>query len=243
MIVYGGILAGGIGSRMSQSGVPKQFMDVGGVPVFVRTLRRFLEMEELAGIVVAMHADWCDYAREILDRHKLDMSRIDMVDGGSTRFESLVNLAIGCRESAGRVGYSGRVLMINHDCARPFVSMEILKRNVSMMKEGGVDMVTTSIPTIDTVLLSRNGSVGDCVPERSTVFLDQGPQTVDVGHFLDLVDALSETERGRYMEAGRLYMEKGFKVGIAPGNRYNFKLTTPFDMAVAEKLLSDKVIA
>ena len=242
MFVYGGILAGGIGSRMSQSGVPKQFMDVGGVPVIVRTVRRFLQFDGLSGIVIAMHPEWREYAQKILGRNGIDSALIDMVDGGATRFESLINLARGCIAAARENGDAGRVLMINHDCARPFVSLDILKSNVSALVDGGFDMATTSIPTIDTVLISRDGIVGDCVPERSTVFLDQGPQTVDAAHFLGLVETLSKKDRERYMEAGRLYMEKGFKVGIVPGDRNNFKLTTPFDMAVAERLLADGTV-
>ena len=59
MKTYGGILAGGIGSRMAtKDGLPKQFLEIGGVPVIVRTVRRFLECSGLDGIVIAMHRDW-----------------------------------------------------------------------------------------------------------------------------------------------------------------------------------------
>lgn len=242
MSVFGGILAGGVGSRMSQGGLPKQFMEVGGVPVIVRTLRRFLALDVLDGLVVAMHAQWREYAEKMFNRYEINMSRVSMVDGGATRFESLICLANGCLSDARKKGFTDRVLMINHDCARPFVSLDILNNNVRALTDLGFDMVTTSIPTIDTVLLSSDGMIGDSVPDRPTVFLDQGPQTVDVEHFLELVGTLTEEERERYMEAGKLYMEKGFKVGIVAGDRYNFKLTTPFDLAVAERLLSDGVI-
>ena len=240
---YGGILAGGIGSRMSGAGKPKQFLDVGGVPVLVRAVRRFLELDDLAGVVLAMHPDWRDHSLGVLRTHGIDVSRVEIVSGGPSRFESLVNLANGCSASAARRGAEGRVLMISHDCARPFVSVDILRRNVAALLDGGCDMATTSIPTIDTVLLSSDGNRGDCVPERSTVFLDQGPQTVDVAHFLGLVERLSREERERYIEAGRLYMEKGFNVRIVAGDRGNFKLTTPFDMVLAERLLAEGLIS
>lgn len=236
MKTYGGILAGGIGSRMAtKDGLPKQFLEIGGVPVIVRTVRRFLECSGLDGIVIAMHRDWREYAAELFARHGLEMGRIEMIDGGDTRFESLVNLAEGCLVMAERVGERDEILMINHDCARPFVSVDILQRNIAAAQE--YDMATTSIPTIDTVLISKDGKVSDCVPERATVFCDQGPQTIKVRHFLNLVETLSAAERQRYMEAGRLYIDKGFKVAIVEGNRYNFKLTTPLDVVVAEELL------
>lgn len=239
MKVFGGILAGGIGARMAAAnGLPKQFLKVGGVPVLIRTLKRFFELEELDGLVLAMHPSWKDYTTSLLAEYGLEAGRVTIIDGGATRFDSLVNLARACeRLSEG----DPDALLINHDCARPFVSTEILRANIAAL--ANYDMTTTSIPTIDTVLLSADGKCSDSVPERSTVFLDQGPQTINVKHFLELVSSLSEEERLRYMEAGRLYLEKGYRVGIVEGSRNNFKLTTPFDLSFAEALLERGIIS
>lgn len=234
--VYGGILAGGIGSRMAtRDGLPKQFLKVGGIPVIVRTLRRFFECPGLERIVIAMHRDWREYAQTLFAGYEINVGDVVMIDGGATRFESLVNLAKACVADAEDAGENGEILMINHDCARPFVTVDILKANVSAVSR--YDMATTSVPTIDTVLLSKDGMTSDSVPDRSTVFCDQGPQTIRVRHFLSLVAKIPLVERSRYIEAGRVYLERGFKVGIVAGDRNNFKLTTPFDMAVAEQLL------
>ena len=242
MRTYGGILAGGTGTRMGAAGgLPKQFLEVGGIPVIVRTLRRFLEVGELEGVVVAMHPSWRDFTVEMLSRNGVDVAKVTIVDGGATRFDSLVSLAEACAAAADAAGDAGELLMINHDCARPFVSAEILRANIAAASE--YDMATTSVPTIDTVLLSKDGKVSDCVPERATVFLDQGPQTVRVRHFLSLVAALSAEERAKYMEAGRLYIDRGYRVGIVPGSRNNFKLTTPFDLKLAESLIREGVLA
>ncbi len=235
-MVFGGILAGGLGTRMSDSGLPKQFLKVGGVPVIIRTLRRFLSCEKLSYIVVAMNESWIDYCYSLMKENGIDLSRISIICGGETRFESLLCLANECKRIADEQKDT-QVIMINHDCARPFVSKRILNDNLEMLKD--FDMVTTSVPTIDTVLLSSDGKLSDCVPERSTVFLDQGPQTIDVTHFLSLVEGMSKDEREKYMEAGRLYIDKGLRVGIVKGERENFKLTTQFDLSLAEMLLKN----
>lgn len=241
-MLFGGILAGGIGVRMETAGgLPKQFLEIGGKPVIVRTLLRFFEVKELDGVMVAMHPSWHDYSLDLLSRNGIDVSRVTIVPGGATRFESLVNLAKACVAAAEDAGDAGETLMISHDCARPFVTSEILRTNVAAT--AAYDMVTTSVPTIDTVLLSADGQISDCVPERSTVFLDQGPQTMRVRHFLSLVAGLSAAEREKYMEAGQLYIDKGFRVGIVPGSRCNFKLTTPFDLKLAELLIREGVLA
>lgn len=229
----GGILAGGIGSRMNEGGLPKQLMEVGGMPVIVRTIKAFLDCPKLDFVFVAMNAKWRDYADELIDKAKVGRSRLELIDGGATRFDSLVNLSCASLEkSAGE-----DCVLLNHDCARPFVSQRILSDCLSSI--GSYDMVTTSIPTIDTVLVSKDGKRSDCVPERSTIFCDQGPQAFRVKQFLDLVNSLSVEEKGKYMEAGRMYLDKGLSVGIVPGERTNFKLTTPFDIILAEAMIKE----
>lgn len=233
---FGGILAGGIGSRMSNGGLPKQLMDVGGVPVIVRTIRSFLSCGRIDFLFVAMNAQWRDYADQLLIDYGLSHERIRLIDGGQTRFDSLINLSAACREESG----GEECILLNHDCARPFVSQRILNDCLTMIAD--YDMVTTSVPTIDTVLVSSDGKKSDRVPERSTIFLDQGPQAFRVKQFHSLVNALTEGERARYMEAGKLYLDKGLSVGIVPGERTNFKLTTPFDMVVAEAMIKEGLI-
>ena len=235
-MVIGGILAGGLGTRMAGGGLPKQFLKVGGKPVIIRTLERFLNNRYIGKVVIAMNADWMDHCREMIAEYGLDNERVSIIQGGESRFDSLLCLAKECARIGDECG-ADDVLMINHDCARPFVSDRILCDNITQMAE--YDMITTSVPTIDTVLLSKDGKVSDCVPDRPTVFLDQGPQTIRVGHFLKLVDTLTPEEQQKYIEAGRLYIEKGYRVGIVIGERENFKLTTPFDLKLAEMLLMD----
>ena len=233
-MIFGGILAGGIGSRMSQTGLPKQFLQLGGVPIIVRTVRRFIEFGKFDRIIITMTETHFEYAQNLLKEHGIEMGRIQLVVGGPSRFESLLCL---CRAAEAALPPDEEALIVTHDCARPFVSLKILADNLAGMEE--FDMVTTSVPTVDTVLISEDGRVGTRVPDRHTIFCDQGPQTLRVRHFLKLVDSLSEDEHARYIEAGRLYMEKGFHVGIVAGDRMNFKMTTPFDMTVAECLLKE----
>ena len=236
MRCYGGILAGGIGSRMNNGLMPKQLMDVGGIPVVIRTIRVFLECSCLEKVLVAMNEQWRDFAEDLIDKHGVDRSRLQLITGDETRFDSLVNLS----QAALLYNNGEDCILLNHDCARPFVSQRILADCLAMVGDYG--MVTTSVPTIDTVLVSLDGKKSDCVPDRSTIFLDQGPQAFRVKQFLELVATLSANERGKYMEAGRLYLDRGISVGIVLGERINFKLTTPFDMVLAESLIKEGFI-
>lgn len=233
---YAGVLAGGIGSRM-ESKLPKQFLKINNVPIIIRTLRTFLASPETDKIVIAMNPQWMDYFNEMLKEYNMNTSRMIIISGGTTRFLSMVNIVDACIADLGDCFCEDDLLCI-HDCARPFFTEKIIKDNFDGVKE--FDMVTTSVPTIDTVLIAKNGNESSYVPERSTVFCDQGPQTFRIKQFKEIQSGLTQEETDSYMEAGRMYLEKGKRVGIVPGDRMNFKITTEFDMVLAELLIKDK---
>lgn len=236
---FAGILAGGIGSRMERS-VPKQFLDIAGVPIVVRTLRTFFTVPCVDRIVLAMNPQWTNYCRDLLQKHDIDLARVDMIPGGATRFLSMTNIVDRCIELVGDKLADGDLLCI-HDCARPFVSQRIVEDNYRMVAD--YDMVTTSLPTIDTVIIAEDGKTESSVPVRSTVFCDQGPQTFRLKDFKRLQSALSPEETSALIEAGKMYLAAGKSVGIVPGDRMNFKITTEFDLTLAECLLRDGVKA
>lgn len=233
---YAGILAGGIGSRM-KTDLPKQFLKIAGIPVMVRTIRAFKAAPAVDKIVLAMNPDWIDYSTEMLKEYGIDLSDIILISGGTTRFLSMVNIVDACIKDSGGKLTSNDYLCV-HDCARPFVSQRIIEENFTLAKD--YDMVTTSVPTIDTVLIAENGRESSRVPDRSTVFCDQGPQTFKIKQFKEIYSKLTQKEIDSYIEAGRMYLEKDLRVGIVEGERLNFKITTDFDMSLAELLMKNK---
>ncbi len=232
---YAGILAGGIGSRM-ESKIPKQFLKIADIPIVVRTINTFLSSEDIDKVILAMNPQWMEYCINILKEYNVDIDKIIIITGGATRFLSMVNIVDAAIADLGGEPTEKDFLCI-HDCARPFVSKKIIEDNFMLVKE--YDMVTTSLPTIDTVLIAENGKESSCVPERSTIFCDQGPQTFNIKEFKNIQLNLTQDEIDSYMEAGRMYLEKGLHVGIVTGDRMNFKITTEFDMVLAELLLKD----
>lgn len=228
-----GILAGGTGTRMG-SAVPKQFLPIGGIPIIIRVINRFINNPYIDKAVVAMNTEWMDYCIDTINQWHVDISKIELIEGGETRFESLYNI------SKKAVEIDKDSIVVSHDCARVFVSDNIINKNIEMVKT--VDCTTTSVPTIDTVLISKNGITSDSVPDRKTIFLDQGPQAYRAAEFVKIADELSENERYVYMEAGRMYLDKGLKVGVVLGERTNFKMTTDFDIKYGEFLLSEGYI-
>ena len=65
-MIYAGILAGGTGSRMGITDMPKQFLDLGGRPILIHTVEKFLLVHEIQKIVLGIHPDWVTSSRQIL---------------------------------------------------------------------------------------------------------------------------------------------------------------------------------
>ena len=230
-MVFAGILAGGSGSRMETATMPKQFIRVCDVPIFIRTLQTFLSVPEIDKVIVSTNPDWESMYVELMDEFQVEKDRVVLVKGGETRFLSLVNVT----EKAQELDPSGEAIIITHDCARMFVSRRIIEDNLKSIED--YDMVTTSIPVIDTILQSEDGASSSFVPDRSKLWADQGPQTYRVSKFLKYVSMIPEYDICNYIEAGKVYLSHNRKIGIVKGDRFNFKVTNDIDLQYAEFLL------
>lgn len=217
------IVAGGKGLRMG-SDVPKQFLPVGGVPVLMRTISRFAEAVPGIGIILVLpesqHGYWDSLCRE----HSFAVSHT-VVNGGDTRFASSRNglMAIPA-DAQGLVGI--------HDGVRPFVSAEVICRCYDAARSHGAAIPV--MPVIDTLrLVSPDGGGHNVL--RSDYRVVQTPQVFDISlarRAFDRPYSESFTDDASVVEAA------GHRVTMVEGNRENIKLTTPFDLKIAESLLN-----
>lgn len=217
------IVAGGKGLRMG-SDVPKQFLPVGGVPVLMRTISRFAEAVPGVGIILVLpesqHGYWDSLCRE----HSFAVSHT-VVNGGDTRFASSRNglMAIPA-DAQGLVGI--------HDGVRPFVSAEVIHRCYDAARSHGAAIPV--MPVTDTLrLVSPDGGGHNVL--RSDYRVVQTPQVFDISlarRAFDRPYSESFTDDASVVEAA------GHRVTMVEGNRENIKLTTPFDLKIAESLLN-----
>lgn len=219
------IVAGGKGLRMG-SDVPKQFLPVGGVPVLMRTISRFAEAVPGMGIILVLpesqHGYWDSLCRE----HSFAVSHT-VVNGGDTRFASSRNglMAIPA-DAQGLVGI--------HDGVRPFVSAEVIHRCYDAARSHGAAIPV--MPVTDTLrLVSPDGGGHNVL--RSDYRVVQTPQVFDISlarRAFDRPYSESFTDDASVVEAA------GHRVTMVEGNRENIKLTTPFDLKIAESLLNTR---
>ena len=226
------ILAGGIGSRMGAD-KPKLFLEIGGEPILVHTVRAFLRCPEVELVVVAATKGWLDYTEDILVKAFGEEERFAVTVGGADRLGSLMN---ACAFLSEKGELTEEDILLTHDGARPFVSRETILDNLEKIRL--YDAVTTAVPSVDTILRSENGATVAEIPNRKAMYAMQTPQTFHGAELAALLAAVSEEERQTLTDATKIYLSRGRSVGIAKGTPENIKITERKDILFAEGYLS-----
>ncbi len=232
--VYGVLLAGGKGVR-SGAAVPKQFVEVKGKPIIYYTIKGLLAVERLGQLYIAMHQDWVDYSREMVDAlFPGDAHRIHIVLGGKERQDSVTN-AIRKIQSEQAIG-SEDILLVQ-EAARPFSTAEMYNACIDVALEKGCAVCGS--PAIDTMFVSRDGQVIDSIPPKSHFFHGQNPACHRLQQYIELENRLPENIRRALTSDVLVWTENGLPLHMAPGSPDNFKITTPRDLKIAELFLED----
>ena len=215
------IVAGGKGLRMG-SDIPKQFLPIGGKPVLMRTIERFHAYAENLQIILVLPEAQQDYWRQLCEQYHFEV-KYQLANGGQTRFHSVQNgLALIPDDAEGVVGV--------HDGVRPFPSVDVIRNCYETARTAKA--VIPVIPVVETVRhLEGEGSV--TVP-RGDYRLVQTPQTFDI-------QLLKAANRQPYNEGftddASVVESYGHQITLVEGNRENIKITTPYDLKIAEVLI------
>ena len=215
------IVAGGKGLRMG-SDIPKQFLPIGGKPVLMRTLERFREYSAELQIILVLPEAQQDYWHQLCQEYHFDVE-YTLANGGETRFHSVQNgLAKVPDDAIGVVGV--------HDGVRPFPSLEVIRNCYTTAREKKA--VIPVIPVVETVRhLEGEGSV--TVP-RGDYRLVQTPQTFDI----QLLKAANrQPYNDGFTDDASVVEAFGYDITLVEGNRENIKITTPYDLKIAEVLI------
>lgn len=223
------IVAGGKGLRMG-SDIPKQFLPVGGKPVLMRTLERFREYSPTLQIILVLPKAQQDYWRQLCQQYQFPLPVEEgvrggsylLADGGETRFHSVQNgLALIPDDAEGVVGV--------HDGVRPFPSIEVIRNCYETAREKKA--VIPVIPVVETVR-QLEGATSFTVP-RDDYRLVQTPQCFDI----QLLKAANrQPYNDGFTDDASVVEAFGHAITLVEGNRENIKITTPYDLKIAEVL-------
>jgi 2-C-methyl-D-erythritol 4-phosphate cytidylyltransferase len=208
--------------------IPKQFLPIGGKPVLMRTLERFREYAADLQIILVLPKAQQDYWKQLCKEYDFRIE-YQLTDGGETRFHSVQNgLALVPDDAEGVVGV--------HDGVRPFPSVEVIRNCYETARTAKA--VIPVIPIVETVrhLVSESNTQRSITVPRGDYRLVQTPQTFDI----QLLKAANrQPYNDGFTDDASVVEAYGFDITLVEGNRENIKITTPFDMTIAEALLNN----
>lgn len=216
------VLSGGTGKRMN-SDIPKQYMMLKDKPVLAHSLLAF-EQSPVDDIVIVCGAGDEEYIiKEFVEKYGL--SKVSAVcEGGAERYNSVYNGLKACKDTD---------YVLIHDGARPYVSDEIIKRNIEEVQK--YKAVVTSVKATDTVKIADDNGFVISTPERKSVYFMQTPQTFEYKLALDsyseLINELEKEVKVQVTDDAQVVeMYSEIKVKLIEGDYSNIKITVPKDL-------------
>ncbi|MFH1860507.1 MAG: 2-C-methyl-D-erythritol 4-phosphate cytidylyltransferase [bacterium] len=228
--IYAIIVAAGDGKRMG-SKVKKPYLDLAGRPLLFYTLRNIIGFPLISGIVLVVGGGLIDYCQhEVVEAFMID-GVVNIIEGGAERQDSVYHGLKALPEDAD--------LVMIHDGVRPFVSCKIIEETIAAAVEYGAAI--TGVRVKDTIkLVDESHRVVQTV-NRTGLWAVQTPQVFKAKLLRDCYD--KAMDKGFYGTDDASIVEwAGFEVKIVEGEYENIKITTPFDLMVAEAMMEKVVI-
>ena len=222
------ITAGGVGRRMGGK-TAKQFIELEGKPILLRTIEMFTSFSDKINIILTLPAEYKEYWREYCFKHNIWIKHI-LVEGGITRFHSVRNALVHVPDGA---------VVAVHDGVRPLVPSEILDGllNYDFSKENvaGVIPVMPSVESMREKIYDADGvPVGSATVNRDNYMFVQTPQVFDS---TILKECYKKAYSPAFTDDASVVESSGYKVATTQGSRFNIKITTPEDMLMAKIFL------
>ena len=236
-MIYAEILAGGKGTRMGNTELPKQFLMLGDKPIFIHTVEQFMLNRRIDKILICCPEAWISYTKDTLKKYIADRTKIVVVKGGASRNDTIMN---GLSFIENEYGLNDDDIVLTHDAVRPFLTQRIIDDNIDgAIKYGAVDTV---VEAFDTIVHSTNGETIADIPVRSEMFQGQTPQSFNLPLLKNFLESLSEDEKNILTDACKALVIKGTPVHLVRGEVYNIKITTQHDLKVANGLVEGQKI-
>lgn len=219
---YALIVAGGKGTRIKSS-IPKQFLELGGLPVLMHTISAFYRYSEKINVIVVIPEDDFSIWKSLCDKHSFHKP-ITLQKGGDTRFQSVKN---------GLAQIPGDGLVAIHDGVRPLVNEDII--GASFRLAAVHKSAVASVRLKESIRITDQDTTKSV--DRSRFRLIQTPQTFQV----ELIkNAYESKEDPTLTDDASIAERAGHLISLFEGSYENIKITTEEDLVVAEALLKNR---
>ena len=214
------IFAGGVGSRMKNDKMPKQFLEWNGKPILIQTLSIFEE------------EPFIDYARALIAKEGLQKI-VSIVPGGETALDSQYN---GLLEVKRLYGVDDITVLI-HDGVRPLVDRSTIVRNIRSVETKGSAITVT--PAIETVMVTDDGEI-KTILNRQQCLMAKAPQSFRLVDILSVHDTSIAEGIHDFIDSASMMMHYGYPLYPVWGEPENIKITTPSDYYMFTGILKNR---
>jgi 2-C-methyl-D-erythritol 4-phosphate cytidylyltransferase len=199
--------------------LPKQFLVIGGKPVLIHTLELFYKYDPDVEIILTLPNQWRGYWETILDKYFCRVPHA-VVSGGEERYHSIQNALKKC---------TGKMIAV-HDGVRPLVSFDTLNRCFeALIENDAVVPVLKLKESLRQVKQAKTFAVN-----RNEFKLVHTPQCFKAEV---IRKAYEQPFHEKVTDDACLVEEMGVNVTLVDSNEENIKLTTPFDLLIAEMII------
>ncbi|HAA2440542.1 TPA_asm: 2-C-methyl-D-erythritol 4-phosphate cytidylyltransferase [Listeria monocytogenes] len=234
-MIYAQILAGGKGTRMGNVSMPKQFLPLNGKPIIVHTVEKFILNTRFDKILISSPKEWMNHAEDNIKKYISD-DRIVVIEGGEDRNETIMN---GIRFVEKTYGLTDDDIIVTHDAVRPFLTHRIIEENIDAALETGA--VDTVIEALDTIVESSNHEVITDIPVRDHMYQGQTPQSFNMKKVFNHYQNLTPEKKQILTDACKICLLAGDDVKLVKGEIFNIKITTPYDLKVANAIIQEQI--
>ncbi len=217
------IVAGGVGKRMGGE-IPKQFIEVLGLPVVFHTINQFYQYDSSIEIIVSLQESYFDFWDELCERYQMKWS-YTKIAAGKERFFTVKNALDFLSEKSGFVAI--------HDAVRPVVGIETIERcfRSALQNNSGVPVVPLT-ESLRKVIKNTSAAV-----KREDYVVVQTPQCFELKV---LCEAYNQSYQDYFTDDASVFEANGGVVFTVNGNVENLKITSPMDLVFVELLLKQR---
>ena len=221
-MVFGVILAGGIGTRMGKD-IPKQYININGKPVLIYTLERFEECDHIDKVVIVADNVWRDEITAWIESYGITKF-LSFADPGPTRQDSVFSGVSACKPYA----VDSSDIVVIHEAARAMVSTTLITNIIQGLD--GYDACIPVIPIKDSVIYSETGDSIDNLIDRSKLFCGQAPECFYLLPYWEINAKTDPELLSTFRADHELCFNYRWNIHNISGEENNFKLTTPGDI-------------
>lgn len=222
------IIAAAGNSTRYGTGKSKQFLILDNTPVLIKSIQAFEEIDDVKEIIVTARKQDFEVIEDFIAQYGVRKVK-HIVEGGATRQDSIYAAVEKIDEKADLVAV--------HDGARPLIKRKVIESVIQ--KADKVDAAACAVPVKDTIKIIDSSGKIVTTPERDSLRAVQTPQIFRFSLYKEAIEkAVSDGKQ--YTDDCQLVESMGYPVYLVDGDYENIKITTPDDLLVAEKFLSER---